>query len=442
MDKNLTDELNRIHNIEVIEVGQKRPPSPVRKRLTAFGKEMAQLKHYVVKSNQLIRQELSQQRQEMDTQYQNLCQKLDNLTTVQTKPKSILVTKDEDDNFVTPPASPSLAPSSPCLSRASSRISRASSRLSPEREQGILPVVQNLLVANKYMLKQQTEKFPEALSGIKRHVKGRETVANRLKKDAELIEAKITETLRNDLKKEIASLTPMIYGLDDPESFQSFTFNAIPESEADFALGDTALKNMLRIHSTIKDEGDQLRHLIQDLIRKYEGRLSASQFKGIIISMCQGPFRDIIKHALRGNQLNEAINNVLRLYGNIESKEVKIGFYFNAKVDLKNPRTSLIRILEVTIEAFPNLGSYETTDKAIDQALISLPLNVQKAVLQVHNKLKERHKTNPKVPRLDYPQFIELVEQHLSKYDEKSGKNIQTKNVSELYNEPDFPNID
>ena len=436
MEQNLVDELDRINNIDVIEPPRERPSTPVRQRLKTFGKEAAQLKQYVTKISQ-----------QMEQQHRDLCQKLDNLTTAQIKPKSILVAKCEDDQFVTPPATPSFPPSSPCLSRASSsRLSRASSRLSPEREQGILPVMQNLLVANKYLLKEKRDKYPEALSGIRRHINGRETVANRMQKDAELIEAKITETLKyelkNDLSSEIASLIPLTYGLEEPDSFQTFIFHAIPESEADFALEDSALKTMLKTHFRIENEGDQIRHLIQDLIQKYTGRLTASQFKNIVISMCKGSFRDLARNALKDEQLNRAISTLLRMYGNIKSENVKISIFFNSKVDHKNLKASLIRIWEAAMEAYPELNKFEIVNKAINQAIRFLPLHVQNAVLRVQNKLKERHEINPKVPLLDYHQFIDLVEQHLSKNDGKSGKGIQTKDVSEMFNDPDFSNID
>ena len=422
MDQNLENELNRINNIEVIEPVQERPSTPVRKRLKIFGREVAQLKQYVASNNQLLSQ---------------VCEKLDNLTTAQVKPKSILVTKDKgeegDSKFTTPSETPSLAPSSPRLSRASSRLSQASSRLSPEREQGILPIVQNLLVANKYMLKEQKEKYPEALSGLKRHVKGRETVANRLKKDAELIEERITETL----KSEIASLIPLNYGIK-PETFQSLTFLAIPEDQADFALADSVMKSMIKTHSKIKDEGAQIRHLIEDLIENYTGRLTATQFRNIVVNMCHGEFRDIIKNTFKGKQLNRAIAMILQLYGNIKSEEDNICFYLSTKVDFKNLKKSLLSILEATLEAFPDLNEFEIYDKAIEQALISLPTHVQRPILKVRNKLKERHRINPKIPLLDYHQFMDLVEKHMSNHDEKSGKNILTKDVSELDNEQDF----
>ena len=418
VENDLENELQKLNSIDVTAVVEPQPPSrvqsPLKKRLKRVENEISAQRYSMENKLRQFEKEVSQK---LDL----LVQKLDNLQVDQKRPPSILTRKKEENTtpFHTPPKSPSNVTSSPGLSGASSR------NVSPERINGVLPLLQDVIYSNKVLLKEKKSKYNDAYSGIKRHFNGPDTLVERMKNDDR----------RNDKKMDerMAALVPRSLGIKKSHrGVEHFEFNAIPENSRDFALGETALKNILKIHSRISKPGEDLRHVFDSLIDKYDGRLSASQFKDIVISICTGDFKNKIKNAFRGKSLNRAIKSILKLYGNVQTASEKESYFLDLRVDRKNLRPSLIKILEAAYEAYPNMDEYEVAEEAMKRAICSLPEKVKTALNEIRHELKDENAMNPEIEKLDYEQFMELVERHLHEHEVKSSSNLQARTVKNV----------
>ena len=413
--------INVITTEAEVEPNQEQVETEANQLLEHVENQNSQLKSLVEQNQRRFEAEISQK-------LENLAKKLDSLASGEQRPQSILKrTDDAQTPYVTPPKSPTEKsfPTSPFRSRSSSR------NISPEREKGLLPVLQNVIYSNKVLLKENKSKFPEALAGIKKHYYGPETIADRMKNDASVIANRIES--KNDLKmqQKLASLVPHSMGVKrSDKGVEHFKFNALPDELVDLNLGETALKNILKTHQRITQAGEPVRHVIEALINRYNHRLTESQFQDILVSLCSGQFKDVIRNAFIGKSLNRAIASILKLYGNVKSKSQKISYFQDLKVDVKKLRSSLVKILEAAIEAYPSLGEYEIAEKAIERALCSLPAKIRDIVNEVCEELREENEDNPFIEKLDYYQFIEMVENHMSDLDQKS--NVSAKTVKSI----------
>ena len=403
VEDDLEDELQKLNNIEV--TADVEPPPPPRAQ-SPFKKRLKRVENEISAQRYSMENKLKQFEKEVSQKLDFLVQKLDNVQVDQKRPPPILKKEENTTPFHTPPKSPSNAASSPALSRTSSR------NVSPERINGVLPLLQDVIYSNKVLLKEKKSKYDDAYSGLKRHFNGPDTLVERMKNDDK----------RNDKKMDerMAALVPRSLGIKKSHrGVEHFEFNAIPENSRDFALGETALKNILKIHSRISKPGEDLRHVFDSLIDKYDGRLSASQFKDIVISICTGDFKNKIKNAFRGKSLNRAIKSILKLYGNVQTASEKESYFLDLRVDRKNLRPSLIKILEAAYEAYPNMDEYEVAEEAMKRAICSLPEKVKTVLNEIRHELKYENALNPEIESLDFEQFMDLVERHMH---EQEGK--------------------
>ena len=409
--------LNKIETVADIEetpgspIKTPRAHTPLKKRIKSVENEISSQRYYLEEKQRQFEREVSQK---LDA----VVRKLDNLQLEQKRPPSILSRKKEDVTtpFHTPPKSPSVVPSSPGLSRASSR------NLSPERVNGVLPLLQDVIYSNKVLLKEKKSKYNDAYSGIKRHFNGSDTLAERMKNDDK----------RNDrrLDERMATLVPRSLGIKrSHRGVEQFEFKDIPESAKDPALGETALKTILKIHRGISKPGEDLRHVFESLIDKYDGRLTASQFKDVVTSICTGDFKNKIRNAFRGKSLDRAIKSILKMYGNVQTPSEKESYFLDLKVDRKNLRPSLIKILEAAYEAYPDMDEYGVAEEAMKRAICSLPEKVKIVLNEIRHELKDENASNPEIEKLDFEQFMDLVERHMHEHDVKTSSTSGIKAV-------------
>ena len=399
--------LNKIETVADVESNPgssthtSRPQTPLKKRIKSVQNEILSQRYYLEEKQKQFEKEVSQK-------LDSLVKKLDNLQVDQKRPTPILTRKKDDTTpFHTPPKSPSVTASSGNLSRASSR------NVSPERVNGVLPLLQDVIYSNKVLLKEKRSKYNDAYTGIKRHFNGSDTLVERMKNDDK----------RNDRKMDerMATLVPRSLGIKKSHrGVEHFEFKDIPEDAKDFALGETALKNILKIHSRISKPGEDLRHVFESLIDKYDGRLTASQFKDIVTSICTGEFKNKIRNAFRGKSLDRAIKSILKLYGNVQTPSEKESYFLDLKVDRKNLRPSLIKILEAAYEAYPDMDEYGVAEEAMKRAICSLPEKVKIALNEIRHELKEENALNPEIEKLSFEQFMDLVEKHMYDHDVKT----------------------
>ena len=335
--------------------------------------------------------------------------------------------------------------SSRASSKASSRVSsqfhsRDSSREgSVDREKGILPLLQNMLYSQKLMLKKDEKRYPNAYNEIKKYVHGHDTIRERIKADESNLLSVFSEFLdaRDAIKEQemFSHLNRMVahsMGLSSVEGIEKYTFDALPEHKGNETTADNASKNMLKEFSKINKEGETVRHLLQALISRYNKKLTAQQFIEVVVTCCSGKFKDLIRNAFKGRDLNKAIKHILLAYGNIETPAEKLTAFQRLRLDYKNLRSSLQSVLDAATDCF--CDTYEEqaiVDKAIEHSLKNLPDHVKSKVNETRTTLAEAKRKNPNTELMDYRQFIRLVEKEMRSYDPKAIAQ-ERKNVRQI----------
>ena len=402
------DEFNRLN---VIDLGEN---PPKRNDTERFGKYLGELKakdkqtlkmqkelqkmqkaiYEEIKDLKSIREDLKDFTKEFIDRQKHFDKSLANyLSKVENPPAPSSILQNRDEHLGATSAAASSVPS-----RMSSRAP------SPGRENGMMPLIQNALYSTKVLLKQETDKYPGALEGMRKHMDGPNTVLNRMKADHDFANQQARANLAKFMPDFIGISSSSAYGIN------KFHFEAKPEHLADDDIAKKARIELRKEFSKVTKEGDNLRHVVEALINRYNHKLTAEQFQDVLVSTCAGPFKDTIESNFKANDnLNDTINHIVKMYGNVKTRDEKITTFNKMKVDHKNYSESLREIWNAALLCYPEKDMETTTELAIHKALSHLPPNVIKAVSKKRVVLDQVRELNPEVQPMDYDQFMTLV---------------------------------
>ena len=408
------DSENPLNNIEVEET----PVRPVRelqtetiyRRIHHNAKNLTSLDKNVTSRINALRHEQQEQFQGLQTMLANVNSQLQSL---QPRPASRVGSAVGHRENLSQPGS---ANTSGFPSRMGSR------NVSPAREQGMLPLMQNMVYGQKVLLKKKEDKLPEALAGLRKYHEEPNAVYRRMKNDTQ----QVADQVKTEVKSDMANMLKDSLGISSIDGIDHLTFYPIPEAEASETVATNARKDVQKECSKVSGSGENLRYLIEALVTRYNGKLSESQFKDAVISGCTGAFKDTIKNAFRKNDLNKAIKFIVKMYGNVQTPDEKITAFYRLKVDPKNYGASLRKIMEAALNCWPYEDENQITDRAIAQAFSHLPDYITKPISKIRIKIDSARKNNDEIEPLDYNQFMDLVQQYVkeSEATKKIVKNV------------------
>ena len=341
------------------------------------------------------------------------------------------------------------------VSRPASRTgsSRPPSRFHSEedigRNMGTGAVTKVLAHGTQMVLKQKTHRYQEAADNLRKCIE----------------EASIEQRGRNDEKIIINQMQKEFdQKYEEQKMKMGDTLNLILNQTqglvTDFGTGhlrfygeitEASAKTMEGISKNLKDQGltkisapgDSFRQLIETVLEGYGNyAITEKQFKQLIVGACINSFKDTIKFELGGKDINKAIQDVVKRYGNVKTPKEKMRDFDDARLDWRNVRESLSQLLKLAREAFQKtMTSEEVEEKTKDKVMTSIPKTVRQKVrnLLVDRENLRKHDSN--IQPLDFHEFSQIIIEQMSQHNpneikekkqqEKAVKAIQAQQKKE-----------
>ena len=267
---------------------------------------------------------------------------------------------------------------------------------------GLYPLARNLAYSTQVLLKRKEQKFPDAFNILKKVSPSKEAILDRVNHTSQMIV--------RQARQEVASMIPEIMGINSLiENENDYEFTEKPEAQICEKIGALARKEIRKEFPSIKGPSENLQFLIHTTILRYNKKLTFSQVKNLFISIAEANFKKITAEAFNAGSVSQAFKFLLSMYGKLRSHSDRSTIFNKSKIDHRNPVSSLYKIFENCMAAYPGKSETEITQVALIHSLSQLPPHLVAEWNSKMASIERMRKLGMECPDISFAMFIDFV---------------------------------
>jgi hypothetical protein len=218
------------------------------------------------------------------------------------------------------------------------------------------------------------------------------------------------ERERNERKsaQQLAATLRHVVGDSPAINLTRYAFKTLEETTTESERLESLIKRDLKHEfKRMNSACINMKFLIDFIIEKYNGKLSALQVKSIIVGLCDDSFKEVIAEVFNRNTLGQALTEVVRLYALQQTSVDLIHNFHTMKIDAKHIKTSLNELYHAGVQAYPQLNNDALHAILRTQALANISDPLLFKLLDFQGKIEELRRVNPLIPPMEWATFVE-----------------------------------